>query len=151
MLNGETNRTAGKRTVKHKHGDDSREAKLVIKHQSYTIIFSTVWRVSGSRSASLLDSGSTFCVSTSGSPFTTDFHHSIWSCLVKRIEIEFWSSVTKEFIGTYDEQLRYFIQGSWQIKGKNIGHQSLARRHPHAYISNTHAHTHMCTELIWLL
>jgi hypothetical protein len=40
----------------------------------------------------LLFSGSTFWVSISGSPFTKDFHQSIWSCFVKRIEMVFWSS-----------------------------------------------------------
>mmetsp|Transcript_18849 Transcript_18849/g.48578 ORF Transcript_18849/g.48578 Transcript_18849/m.48578 type:complete len:263 (+) Transcript_18849:276-1064(+) len=44
------------------------------------IIFSTVWRVSPSRSESCEFSGSTFCVSISGSPTSTHFHHSMSFC-----------------------------------------------------------------------
>lgn len=58
-----------------------------------TIIFSTVCLVSGSKSESLLLSGSTFWVSTSGSPLITDFHHSIWLCLVSNMFRDFPSSV----------------------------------------------------------
>ena len=47
------------------------------------IIFSTVWRVSPSRSDSFEFSGSTFCVLISGSPLTTHFHHSIWLTWVR--------------------------------------------------------------------
>ena len=50
---------------------------------SLTIIFSTVCLVSASRSSSLLFSGSTFCVSISGSPFTTAAHHSMRFTLVR--------------------------------------------------------------------
>ena len=57
-----------------------------------TIIFSTVCLVSGSKSESLLLSGSTFWVSTSGSPFITDFHHSIWLCFVSNMDRVFPSS-----------------------------------------------------------
>mmetsp|Transcript_20302 Transcript_20302/g.34581 ORF Transcript_20302/g.34581 Transcript_20302/m.34581 type:complete len:223 (+) Transcript_20302:70-738(+) len=46
------------------------------------IIFSTVCRVSPSRSDSFEFSGSTFCVLISSSPTTTVLHHSIWFDLV---------------------------------------------------------------------
>mmetsp|Transcript_26469 Transcript_26469/g.88694 ORF Transcript_26469/g.88694 Transcript_26469/m.88694 type:complete len:259 (+) Transcript_26469:245-1021(+) len=42
-----------------------------------SIIFSTTWRVSPSRSERLEFSGSTFCVLISGSPTITRFHHSM--------------------------------------------------------------------------
>jgi hypothetical protein len=41
----------------------------------------------------LLFSGSTFWVSTSGSPFTTNFHHSIWLCFVSNMDRGFPSSI----------------------------------------------------------
>mmetsp|Transcript_8973 Transcript_8973/g.21586 ORF Transcript_8973/g.21586 Transcript_8973/m.21586 type:complete len:235 (+) Transcript_8973:193-897(+) len=49
------------------------------------IIFSTVCRVSPSKSASFEFSGSTFWVLISGSPTITVFHHSIWLILVSVI------------------------------------------------------------------
>lgn len=76
--------------------DRSKSSNWSNKTQTITIIFSTVDRVSGSRSPSLLLSGSTFWVLISGSPFTRHFHQSIWSCLVKRMEIVFWSSAKKK-------------------------------------------------------
>ncbi len=64
---------------------------------SITIIFSTVERVSESKSESLLFSGSTLEVLISGSPTITFFHHSIWLHLVSNTDTVLPSSarVTK--------------------------------------------------------
>ncbi len=71
--------------------------KMIKRFLSITIIFSTVERVSESKSESLLFSGSTLEVLISGSPTITFFHHSIWLHLVSNTDTVLPSSarVTK--------------------------------------------------------
>ena len=115
--------------------------KHKIQHQWFTIIFSTVCLVSGSRSDSLLDSGSTFWVSISGSPFTIDFHHSILSCLVKRIETALWSSAKWQIYWyIHNEQLRNFIDGSWQKKTARTSHTQTVYRHSQMHTCKQFTH-----------